>query len=204
MFWKIKAGENAARPAGPAAYLIAGLGNPGAQYENTRHNAGFLAVDVLAGKLGVKIDRLKYKSLCADAMIGDKRVLLMKPSTFMNNSGEAIREAAAFYKIPPEQIVILYDDINLDVGSLRVRRKGSDGGHNGMKSILYHLGSDQFPRVRIGVGKKPHPEYDLADWVLGRFSASDAQALDEAFAHAAEAARLIVEGEIDQAMNRYN
>lgn len=204
MFWEIKAGENAARPAGPAAYLIAGLGNPGAQYENTRHNAGFLAVDVLAGKLGVKIDRLKYKSLCADAMIGDKRVLLMKPSTFMNNSGEAIREAAAFYKIPPEQIVILYDDINLDVGSLRVRRKGSDGGHNGMKSILYHLGSDQFPRVRIGVGKKPHPEYDLADWVLGRFSASDAQALDEAFDHAAEAARLIVEGKIDQAMNRYN
>lgn len=204
MFWKKKAGENAVRPAGPVAYLIAGLGNPGTQYENTRHNAGFLAVDVLAEKLGVKIDRLKYKALCADAMIGDKRVLLMKPSTFMNNSGEAIREAAAFYKIPPEQIVILYDDINLDVGCLRVRRKGSDGGHNGMKSILYHLGSDQFPRVRIGVGKKPHPEYDLADWVLGRFSASDAQALDEAFARAAEAARLIVEGDIDQAMNRYN
>lgn len=204
MLFRKKETIRGAAPSGPVSFLIVGLGNPGAQYEGTRHNAGFIAVDFLADSLGVKADRLKYKSLCADAMIGDQRVLLMKPSTFMNNSGEAVGEAARFYKIAADHVVVLVDDVSLDVGKLRIRRKGSDGGHNGLKSILYHLNSDQFPRVKIGVGQKPHPDYDLADWVLGKLRAEDSKVLDEAFEKAAKAAVLIVQGEPDRAMNLYN
>lgn len=189
---------------GAVNFIIVGLGNPGREYENTRHNAGFLAVELLAKRLGVKLNKLKYKSLCGDAQIGDSRVLLMKPSTFMNNSGEAVREAAQFYKVSPEHIIILFDDVSLDVGRLRIRRQGSDGGHNGIKSILYLLGKDTFPRVKIGVGKKPHPDYDLAAWVLGKFPKADGEALESSLESAADAAVLIVEGKTEQAMNLYN
>ena len=185
-------------------YLIAGLGNPGVQYECTRHNAGFLALDRLAEKHGVKIDRLKFKSLCGDVMLGDKRCLLMKPSTYMNNSGEAVVEAMNFYKIPIERVIVVFDDISLEPSHLRIRRKGSDGGHNGIKSILYLTGSDQFPRVKIGVGKKPRPDYDLAAWVLSKFTDKELEQMNTAFDNAAAAVELMVSGQIDQAMSRYN
>ncbi|MGI5965759.1 MULTISPECIES: aminoacyl-tRNA hydrolase [Anaerotruncus] len=204
MFGKWKTKSSAPAPTGPVEFLVVGLGNPGAKYEATRHNAGFMAVDCLAEKLGVKIDRLKFKSLTADAMIGAHRVLLMKPSTFMNNSGEAVREAARFYKIPAERVLVLFDDVSLEPGRMRIRRQGSDGGHNGIKSIIYLLEKDTFPRIKIGVGKKPHPEYDLADWVLGKFPKELSDTLDKTFEAAAEAAMLIVEGKTDLAMNRFN
>ncbi|BCI59480.1 aminoacyl-tRNA hydrolase [Solibaculum mannosilyticum] len=192
------------KPIGPVDFLIVGLGNPGKKYEGTRHNAGFMAIDVLANRLGVKLDRLKYKSLCCQVELGDKRCLLMKPQTFMNNSGEAVQEAARFYKIPAERVLVLFDDISLPPGKLRIRRKGSDGGHNGIKSIIYLLNSDQFPRVKIGVGKKPHPDYDLASWVLSGFSKPDQQLMLEAYDKAADAVELLVKGETDKAMNLYN
>ena len=193
-----------AQPAGPIEYLIVGLGNPGRKYETTRHNAGFLAVDRLAERHHAKIDRIKFKAVCADVQIAGVRCLLMKPQTFMNNSGEAVRDAAAFYKIPPQRVVVLFDDISLPPGRLRVRRKGSDGGHNGIKSILYLLGSDQFPGVKIGVGAKPRPEYDLADWVLSGFTKEEGEALSKALDAACDAAELLVQGKTDEAMNRCN
>lgn len=203
MFEKWKARRTPA-PAGPPEYLIAGLGNPGPKYEYTRHNAGFLCVDLLAQQLGVKIDRIKFKSVTAAAQVEGHSCLLMKPQTFMNNSGEAIRDAAHFYKIPPERIIILFDDISLPPGRLRIRRKGSDGGHNGLKSILYHLNSDQFPRVKLGVGAKPHPDYDLGDWVVSSFRKEELPLMKEAMEKACEAVRLIVQGQTDRAMNLYN
>nr|WP_317412719.1 aminoacyl-tRNA hydrolase [uncultured Solibaculum sp.] len=192
------------KPTGPVDFLIVGLGNPGKKYEGTRHNAGFMALDVLANRLGVKVDRLKFKSLCGQTELGDKRCLLMKPQTFMNNSGEAVQEAAGFYKVPPERVLVLFDDISLSPGKLRIRRKGSDGGHNGIKNIIYLLNSDQFPRVKIGVGAKPHPDYDLASWVLSGFSKPDQALMLEAYDKAADAVELLVKGETDKAMNLYN
>ena len=150
----------------PVTYIVAGLGNIGKQYEKTRHNAGFMAIDALAEKCGVRIDRVKFHALVAEANFGGVRVLLMKPTTYMNNSGVAISEAAAFYKIAPENVIVLHDEISFDVGVIRIRRKGSAGGHNGLKSIIAHLSSDAFPRIKIGVGKKPSPDYDLVDFVL--------------------------------------
>lgn len=191
-------------PSGAIEYIIAGLGNPGPKFEGTRHNAGFMALDLLAKEAGVKIDRLKFKSSCNDCMIEGRRVLLMKPSTFMNRSGEAVRDAMQFYKIPPEHVVVLFDDIALPPGRLRVRLKGSDGGHNGMKNIIYLTGSDMFPRVRIGVGEKPHPDYELAAWVLSKFTDSEKKALLPALENAGKAAALIVAGDGSGAMNRYN
>jgi len=185
-------------------YLIAGLGNPGREYEHTRHNAGFLFLDALAERMQVPVTRLKFQSLSADGELAGQRCLLLKPQTFMNNSGQAVREAAAFYKIPPERILVVYDDISLAPGVLRIRRKGSDGGHNGIKSILYHLESDQFPRIKLGVGQKPHPDYDLAAWVLSRFDDSDRALLNQAIERACDAAESIVTGRIDEAMNRYS
>ncbi|MCC8022407.1 MAG: aminoacyl-tRNA hydrolase [Clostridiales bacterium] len=185
-------------------FLIVGLGNPGREYETTRHNAGFLALDALAQREGFQIRQLKYRALLGEYRTDRYRCLVMKPQTFMNNSGEAVRECAAFYRIPAERILVIYDDISLDVGCMRIRRKGSDGGHNGVKSILYHLGSDTFPRIKIGVGKKPHPDYDLVDWVLSSFSREEQAALRPVFANTAEAVGLIAGGEIDQAMNRFN
>lgn len=197
-------GLRPAAPTGPVEAIVAGLGNPGREYENTRHNAGFLVLDQIAGSCGVRLDRLKYKSLCADAVLGGRRVLLMKPQTFMNLSGQAVTEAMRFYKLPAEKVIVIFDDISLEPGKLRIRRKGSDGGHNGIKSIIYLLEKDTFPRIKIGVGKKPHPEYDLADWVLGKFPKELSDTLDKTFEAAAEAAMLIVEGKTDLAMNRFN
>lgn len=189
---------------GPVEFIIAGLGNPGREYEGTRHNAGFLAVDRLADRLGAQVARVRFKGVTGAASLGGRSVLLLKPGTFMNLSGQSIREAMAFYKVPPEKTLIIFDDINLPPGRLRVRRKGSDGGHNGMKNIIYLTGSDQFPRIKLGVGQKPHPDYDLADWVLSRFSQGDLKELDQALDHACAAAELIVRGDIDRAMNQYN
>ena len=191
-------------PAGPVEYLVVGLGNPGGQYENTRHNAGFLAIDQIAENCGVKLNRLKYKSLCADALLGGKRVLLMKPQTFMNLSGQAVTEAMSFYKIPAERVIVIFDDISLEPGRLRIRRKGSDGGHNGIKNIIYLSGKDTFPRIKLGVGKKPRPDYNLADWVLSRFTEEERKKMAEAASSAAQAAALMAEGKIDEAMNRFN
>lgn len=185
-------------------YIIAGLGNPGTKYEMTRHNAGFLAMDLLAIEEDIDIKKLKHHSLVCDAVINGKRCLLMKPQTMMNNSGEAIGEASRFYKIPPQNVIILYDDISLDVGQTRIRRKGSAGGHNGIKSIIAHLGSEEFPRIKIGVGKKPNPEYDLVNWVLGRFPKEQESDLKSALENSTKALRLIVNDEIDKAMNLYN
>lgn len=196
--------EKEREPQGPVEYIVCGLGNPGSRYENTRHNAGFLAVDTIAEKLGVQVKKLKFKSLVADVDLGGRRCLLMKPTTFMNNSGEAVEEAMRFYKLSPESLLVLYDDISLDVGRLRIRRKGSDGGHNGIKSIILHLNSDKFPRVKIGVGKKPHPDFNLADWVLSAFKKDEGEALESALANAALAAELMVQEKTDEAMNRFN
>ena len=185
-------------------FIIAGLGNPGPKYEMTRHNAGFLAMDLLAIEEGFDIKRLKHHALVADIQLEGKRCLVMKPQTMMNASGEAVGEAAKFYKIPPERVIIVYDDISLDVGSTRIRRKGSAGGHNGIKSIISHLQSENFPRVKIGVGKKPNPDYDLVDWVLGKFPKDKEAELKTSLENTTKAIRLIVKGEIDEAMNRYN
>lgn len=188
----------------PVSFIIAGLGNPGAQYEKTRHNVGFVAIDYIADKLGVRIDRAKFHALTTEAIIGEVRVLLMKPQTFMNNSGVAIGEAAAFYKIPPERVLILHDEISFDPGMLRIRRKGSAGGHNGLKSIIAHLASEDFPRVKIGVGKKPTPEYDLADWVLGKLPKEHSDLIVSKLGDILDASRLIAQGKIDDAMQRYS
>lgn len=192
------------KKSGAYDYIIAGLGNPGAKYEMTRHNAGFLAIDMLAMKQNKEIKRLKFHAFTCDAEIEGKKCLLMKPQTFMNNSGEAIGEAAKFYKIPPQNIIVLSDDISLDVGKIRIRRKGSAGGHNGLKSIIAHLGSEDFPRVKIGVGKKPNAYMDLADWVLGRFPKELEPQLKEALENADGAISLIVQDKFDRAMNLYN
>jgi PTH1 family peptidyl-tRNA hydrolase len=185
-------------------YIIAGLGNPGSKYEMTRHNAGFLAMDLLAIEENINIKKLKFHALVADASIGGKKCLLMKPQTMMNNSGEAIGEAARFFKVPADRIIVMFDDVSLDVGQTRIRRKGSAGGHNGIKSIISHLGSEDFPRVKIGVGKQPDPEYDLVDWVLGRFPKEQEADLKKALENTVEAVRLIVDGQTEEAMNRFN
>ncbi len=204
LFAKISAGRKAAVPTGPVEAIIVGLGNPGKQYEGTRHNAGFMALDTLAAALGVRVDALRFESLCGDAVIGEKRVLLLKPSTFMNLSGQAVQEAAAYHKVPMDRVLVLMDDISLPVGGLRIRKKGSDGGHNGLKNIIYLTGRDDFPRVKIGVGQKPHPDYDLADWVLGRFSPEDRKALQPLFDQMPEICRLFAQGRLEEAMSRYN
>ncbi len=191
-------------PAGPVEFIIVGLGNPGRQYEHTRHNVGFTTIDRLCEQTGGRADRIKFKSTCGDAMLGEKRVLLLKPQTFMNKSGEAVTEAMRFYKLPPERVLVVFDDISLPPGKIRVRRKGSDGGHNGMKNIIYLSGKDTFPRVKIGVGGKPNPGWDLADWVLSSFSASEKKEIDEAIDRAAEALALMVDGKTDEAMGKFN
>lgn len=191
-------------PSGAVEFIVAGLGNPGAKYDGTRHNAGFMALDYIAGKLGVKVSRLKYKALCGDAVIAGKRVLLLKPSTFMNNSGESVRDAMQFYKLPPENVLVLCDDISLDVGCVRIRRKGSDGGQKGLRSIITLTGSEDFPRVKIGVGAKPHPDMELAAWVLSKFSKDDGKKLEPVWDSVQQAVELIVSGDTDGAMNKFN
>ena len=203
LFKQIESGS-AGNLHGKLTWIVAGLGNPGLEYENTRHNAGFLTMEELAKQCGAKLDQKKFKSDCGEAMLGDVRCLLMKPTTYMNLSGDAIAAAANFYKIPPEQVLVIYDDISLPPGKLRLRRKGSAGGHNGIKSIIAQLGTEEFPRIRVGVGAKPNPQYDLADWVLSKFSEEDMTALQPALEHAADAAKKIVSGDMNGAMNLYS
>lgn len=195
---------HSAAPAGPVEWLIAGLGNPGNQYDKTRHNVGFLALDVLAAKLGCEVKKLRFHGLYGEGRVGTHRVALLKPQTFMNSSGESIREALAWYKLPPERLIVLHDDINLQPGRIRIRAKGSAGGQNGLKSIIFQTGSDQFPRVKIGVGTPPHADYDLADWVLGTFDIADGRAVTDAIRRAADAACEIVENGPVSAANIYN
>ena len=187
----------------PVSFIIAGLGNPGAQYDKTRHNVGFVAVDHIAEALGTRIDRAKFHALVAEGKIGDCRVLLMKPQTYMNNSGVAIGEAAAFYKIPADRVLVLHDEISFDPGIIRIRRKGSAGGHNGLKSIIGCCGGDDFPRIKIGIGKKPDG-WDLADWVLGKYSEEDLKTLGGMYENSFEAIKLMVNGKLDEAMNKFN
>ena len=188
----------------PVSFIILGLGNIGKQYELTRHNVGFLAIDYIAEKYGARIDRVKFHATVGECNIGGVRVLLMKPTTLMNNSGIAIGEAASFYKISPERVLVLHDEISFDPGIIRIRRKGSAGGHNGLKSIIARLPGESFPRIKIGVGKKQTPEYDLADWVLGKMPESDLKAVRGRFEDIASAAEMIVKGDIDGAMAKYS
>ena len=185
-------------------FCIIGLGNPGREYENTRHNVGFITLDYIAEKLDVSISKLKLKSLYTIADYKGKKIMLIKPQTFMNLSGQAVVEALQFYKLDISNAVVICDDVNFDIGKLRIRRKGSDGGQNGVKNIIYLSNRDDFARIKLGVGKKPSPDYNLADWVLSKFRAEEMQSLESAVKSAAEAALMIADGEIDKAMNRYN
>lgn len=185
-------------------WLLVGLGNPGDKYDNTRHNVGFAAIDQLAEELRVPVQKLKYRALTQTVELGGAKVLLMKPITYMNLSGEAVGEAARFFKIPADHVLVLSDDVSLPVGKLRIRKGGSAGGHNGLKSIIQHLGADQFPRVKIGVGEKPHPDYDMADWVLGKFTGEDLKTISQAIQRAGKAAECYIHDGPDQAMNRFN
>ena len=185
-------------------YIIAGLGNPGSKYAHTRHNAGFEAIDCLADRYRIDISTKKFQALCGSGVIEGQKVLLLKPQTYMNLSGESLRAACDFYKIDPEEeLIVLYDDISLAPGQLRIRAKGSAGGHNGMKNIIAHLGSQVFPRIKVGVGEKP-AKYDLADYVLGHFSKAEQELMEEGYDHALHAAEQIIDGEITAAMNEYN
>ncbi len=184
-------------------WLIVGLGNPGREYEKTRHNTGFRALDILASKLRCKVDKGKFQGLYGTCDYGGKRIILLKPQTFMNLSGRSVLQLSAFYRIPPQRIIVLFDDISLVPGNLRIRADGSAGGHNGIKSVIAALGSQDFPRVKIGVGAKPHPDYDLADWVLSGFSAQEEKLIAPALERAADAALAIVEYGVSEASNRY-
>ena len=184
-------------------YIIAGLGNPGGKYENTRHNVGFHVIDTLADRMGIRVDEKKHFALCGKGILAGERVVLLKPQTYMNNSGQSLRAAADFYKVEPEQIIVISDDIDLEQGQLRIRLKGSAGGHNGLKSIIQHLGAQDFPRVRVGIGGKPEG-WDLADYVLGQLKGNDAEAMQNAYHTAADAVEAMISEGGDIAMNRYN
>lgn len=202
LFKKISSGPE--RAAGPVQFLVVGLGNPGDKYAQTRHNTGFMAVDAAAKALGVKPDRIRFKSLTAQCEIGGKQVLLMKPTTFMNLSGQAVVDALNFYKLTPRDMVVISDDVALDVGKLRIRMQGSDGGQKGLKNIIYLLGDDQFCRMRIGVGAKPHPDYEMADWVLSKFTPKEQELIDAACEKCRDALPYIVQGDAKRAMDLYN
>ncbi len=188
---------------GPPEFIIAGLGNPGKEYELTRHNTGFLAMDRVEAETGSKINKLKFKSYTALTTLGGHRVLLMKPCTFMNLSGEAVTAAMEFYKIPIQNVIVVFDDTTLPIGKMRIRKKGSDGGHNGIKSIIYLSGSNEFPRVKIGIGQKPDG-WDLADWVLGKYSDKDLKILSPIFDNTVDALKLIMDNKAEEAMGKYN
>lgn len=186
-------------PSSAVSFIVAGLGNFGKEYENTRHNAGFIAADSFCAKHYVNPDRQKFKAMVTEANVRGKKILIMKPLTYMNDSGKAIREAMAFYKIPPERLIVLVDDINLEPGKTRLRSKGSAGGQNGLKSIIENIGSDNFTRIKIGIGQKPHPAYDLAAWVLSKFTTADRKALDSTLDRVTEAIELLIDGDTDTA-----
>ncbi len=199
-----KIAQNDTAPAQPITHLIVGLGNPGDKYFHTRHNAGFLMMDYLSQRCTTPINKLKFKALVGETTIEGNRVLLMKPQTFMNASGEAVQQAAAFYKIPIKNIIVFSDDVSLDIGRVRVRRQGSDGGQKGLRSIITLMNGDEFPRIRFGVGEKPHPNYDMADWVLSEFSKQDQIALFAAFERAYDGLLCVLRGDIDGAMQMCN
>ena len=196
MFFKNKSNDN--------IWLVAGLGNPGPQYENTRHNAGFKSVDILCEKLGIQLNKKKFNAFYGEGSVKGIKVLVVKPLTFMNNSGEAVGKLARFYKIPIDRVIIISDDISLPVGKIRVRAKGSAGGHNGLKSIIAHLGSDAFKRVKVGVGEKPHPDYDMIDWVLGKPPKEQLDTYNGALSRSADAVGELITGSVETAMNRFN
>lgn len=190
--------------SGGVAWIIVGLGNPDKKYDLTRHNAGFHAVDEIASQNGVSVTKLKFKALTAQVTIAGEKCLLMKPQTYMNLSGQAVEEARNYYKLDMEHVLVFFDDISLEPGNIRIRRKGTHGGHNGIKNIIEQTGEDAFPRVKLGVGKKPHPDYDLADWVLSSFKKEELKQMEQAYSESDGIAKLIVKGNIDQAMNKYN
>lgn len=191
-------------PKGGAEWIVAFLGNPGIKYNGTRHNAGFMAADAMEKKLGVSINKMRFKALTQTVDISGKKVLLMKPQTFMNLSGDAIVQAANFYKVLPERVIVVSDETALPIGRLRIRRGGSAGGHNGLKSVIARLGTDQFPRIRLGVGDKPHPDYDMADWVLSAFKGQDAADMELVAKKAADAVECYITEGADRAMNKFN
>ncbi len=192
------------KKASSESWLIVGLGNPGREYEKTRHNCGFRAIDILASKLGCKLDKAKFQGLYCQVNYEGRKLLLLKPQTFMNLSGRSVLQLSSFFQVPPQRIIVLFDDISLAPGRLRIRADGSAGGHNGIKSIIQELGSQAFPRVKIGVGAKPHPDYDLADWVLSTFTAQEEKALQPALEKAADAALAIIDHGVPEAANSFN
>ena len=191
------------KKSGGVQWLLVCLGNPGKEYANTRHNIGFLAADALEKRTGVKFNKLKYRALTGEVTLGGQRVLVVKPQTYMNLSGEAVKLAGGFYKIPPERILVLYDDVSLPLGKLRIRASGSAGGHNGIKNIIAHLGTDAFPRIKVGVGA-PQREDGLVDWVIGSFTASERKGVDAAIDKALDAAECVIEKGVSEAQNRFN
>ena len=192
------------KKSGGVEWLVVGLGNPGDKYEGTRHNAGFMVIDQLAEGLKIPVQRLKFKALTNTAEIAGHKVLLMKPVTYMNLSGEAVGEAAAFYKVPPERVLVLSDEVSLAPGKIRVRRSGSAGGHNGLKDIIAHLGTDQFPRIRVGVGAPAHPDREMIGWVIGKFTPEERKVVDQAVDRAVDAAACLIEKGVQEAKNRFN
>ena len=203
IFNEISAGR-AAKSNLPVTHIIVGLGNPGEKYANTRHNAGFRMLEYLSERCGIRVDSIKFKALVGDGQVGDKRVLLMKPQTYMNHSGEAVAEAARFYKIPPENIIVFSDDVSLDVGAVRMRKKGSDGGQKGLRSIVTIMGTQDFPRIKFGVGAKPHPDYDMADWVLSEFTKEEKTAIAACFPRAFDGVVKYLAGDPDGAVQVCN
>ena len=203
IFNEISAGR-AAKSNLPVTHIIVGLGNPGEKYANTRHNAGFRMLEYLSERCGIRVDSVKFKALVGDGQVGDKRVLLMKPQTYMNLSGEAVVEAAHFYKIPPENIIVFSDDVSLDVGAVRMRRKGSDGGQKGLRSIVTIMGTQDFPRIKFGVGAKPHPDYDMADWVVSEFTRDEKVAVASCFPRAYDGVVKYLAGDPDGAVQACN
>lgn len=196
--------ERPAASVQPITHMVVCLGNPGKEYTFTRHNSGFLFAEYFSKKNGFSIDRAKFEGICGETTVAGKRVLFLLPLTYMNLSGTSVRKAADFYKIPAENIIVVCDDVNLDVGKMRIRRKGSDGGQKGVRSIIEHLNDDNFPRIKIGVGKKPNPEYPLADWVLSKFSSEEQKTLQGVFENCSSALPLILSGDFEKAMNSFN
>ena len=196
--------SSAPTPKGPVTHIVVGLGNPGKQYEKNRHNVGFHAIDKLAETYKIEIKSSRFQALVGEGMIGEFHVLLMKPQTYMNLSGDAVKAAADYYKIPTEQILVYCDDISFSPGQMRIRAKGSAGGHNGLKSMISRLGGDHFPRVKIGVGQKPHPDYDLADWVLGNLPAEEEPKMRQVYQNITDATPLLLQGKMEEAMNKYS
>ena len=192
------------KSTGGVSWLVVCLGNPGKQYENTRHNIGFMTADELERREGVKVNKLKYRALTGEMKIGGERVLVMKPQTYMNLSGEAVKLAGAFYKIPPERVIVISDDVSLPLGKLRIRANGSAGGHNGLKNIIQHLGTDAFPRIKVGVGAPNHPEHEMVDWVIGNFTPAEKKVVAEAVGRAADAIACLIEKGVSEAQNKFN